>query len=39
MARRVYQYVLNPDHPDFARIRIGQTLAFPFDARLGAGPR
>jgi RES domain-containing protein len=30
-------YVLNPAHPDFTRIKIGKPL--PFDARLGAGRR
>jgi len=34
-----FNYVLNPAHPDFARIRIGKPLPFPFDARLTAGPR
>ena len=29
-------YVLNPAHPDFSRIRIGKPQAFPFDARLAA---
>jgi RES domain-containing protein len=29
-----FNYVLNPAHPDFARIRIGKALPFPFDARL-----
>ncbi len=29
-----FNYVLNPDHPDFARLRIGKPLAFPFDPRL-----
>jgi RES domain-containing protein len=29
-----FNYVLNPVHPDFARIRIGTPLPFPFDARL-----
>jgi len=34
-----FNYVLNPAHPDFARIEIGKPLPFPFDARLGAGRR
>jgi len=28
-------FLLNPGHHDFARIRFGKTLAFRFDARLG----
>jgi RES domain-containing protein len=31
-------YVLNPAHPDFARIRVGVPLPFPFDARLALRP-
>lgn len=31
-----FNYVLNPARPDFARIRIGVPLPFPFDARLAA---
>jgi RES domain-containing protein len=27
-------YLLNPNHPDFAQIRIGEPLPFPFDSRL-----
>lgn len=27
-------YALNPDHPGFARLRIGAALPFPFDTRL-----
>jgi RES domain-containing protein len=34
-----FNYVLNPAHPDFARIEIGKPLPFPFDTRLGAGRR
>jgi RES domain-containing protein len=34
-----FNYVLNPAHPDFARIKIGKALPFPFDARLGAARR
>jgi RES domain-containing protein len=33
-----FNYVLNPAHPDFARIRIGTPLPFPFDARLVLRP-
>ena len=29
-----FNYVLNPAHPDFARIKMGKALPFPFDARL-----
>lgn len=29
-----WNYVLNPAHPDFRRIRIGTPMPFPFDARL-----
>lgn len=34
-----FNYVLNPAHPDFARIEIGKPLPFPFDARLRASRR
>lgn len=34
-----FNYVLNPVHPDFARIRIGTPLPFPFDARLSPSRR
>jgi RES domain-containing protein len=27
-------YVLNPAHPDFRKIRIGKAVSFAFDARL-----
>lgn len=27
-------YLINPGHPDFKRLKIGAPLAFPFDARL-----
>jgi len=27
-------YVLNPSHPDFGRVRIGTAIPFPFDSRL-----
>ena len=27
-------YVLNPNHPDFGRIRVGTPIPFPFDQRL-----
>ena len=30
-----FNYVLNPLHPDFKRIAIGEAVPFPFDARLG----
>lgn len=33
-----FNYVLNPAHSDFARIRIGKALPFPFDARLISRP-
>ena len=33
-----FNYVLNPAHSDFARIRIGKARAFPFDARLISRP-
>jgi RES domain-containing protein len=29
-----FNYVLNPAHPDFPKIRIGAATPFPFDARL-----
>jgi RES domain-containing protein len=29
-----FNYVLNPGHPQFARLRIGAAVPFPFDARL-----
>ncbi len=29
-----YNYVMNPTHPDFGRIRIGAAMRFPFDQRL-----
>jgi RES domain-containing protein len=29
-----WNYLLNPNHPDFARIRIGTAMRFPFDPRL-----
>jgi RES domain-containing protein len=29
-----FNYVLNPRHPDFARLEIGEPLAFSFDPRL-----
>lgn len=29
-----WNYLLNPNHPDFARIRIGTPMSFPFDPRL-----
>jgi RES domain-containing protein len=29
-----HNYVIDPDHPDFPRIRIGTPIPFPFDARL-----
>ena len=29
-----FNFLLNPAHPDFARIRIGAPTAFPFDPRL-----
>ena len=29
-----FNYVLNPKHPDFARVTIGTPMAFPFDPRL-----
>jgi RES domain-containing protein len=32
-------FVLNPAHPDFARIRIGPAVPFPFDVRLGRRSR
>jgi RES domain-containing protein len=32
-------YVINPAHPDFARIKTGKALPFPFDVRLRAGRR
>jgi RES domain-containing protein len=28
-------FILNPAHPDFARVRIGEPLPFEFDPRLG----
>ena len=35
-----FNYVLNPGHPGFARLRIGAALPFPFDTRLtGRGAR
>jgi hypothetical protein len=34
-----FNYVLNPVHPDFARIGVGKPLPFPFDPRLLAGRR
>ncbi|HYU42847.1 MAG TPA: RES domain-containing protein [Vicinamibacteria bacterium] len=34
-----FNYVLNPAHPDFARLRIGKALPFPFDTRLSSGRR
>jgi RES domain-containing protein len=34
-----FNYVLNPAHPDFPRIKIGKALPFPFDARLGTARR
>jgi RES domain-containing protein len=30
-----FNYVLNPQHADFARLEIGEPLAFSFDPRLG----
>jgi hypothetical protein len=36
---REFNYVLNPAHADFTRIRIGKALPFPFDARRGGGRR
>jgi RES domain-containing protein len=32
-------FVLNPAHPDFAHIRIGPAVPFPFDVRLGRRSR
>ena len=32
-------YLLNPAHADFRRIRIGEPASFPFDARLARGAR
>lgn len=29
-----FNFVLNPSHPDFAEVRIGTPIPFPFDARL-----
>ena len=29
-----FNYLLNPDHADFARARIGKPMPFPFDPRL-----
>lgn len=29
-----FNYVLNPSHPDFSRVRIGTPIPFPFDPRL-----
>ena len=29
-----YNFVMNPNHPDFARTRIGTPMPFPFDPRL-----
>ena len=29
-----FNYVFNPRHPDFARVRFGVPIAFPFDPRL-----
>jgi RES domain-containing protein len=34
-----FNYVLNPQHADFARLEFGQPLAFSFDPRLGGSPR
>jgi RES domain-containing protein len=35
-----FNYVLNPAHADFVKMRIGAAVSFPFDARLLArGPR
>jgi RES domain-containing protein len=33
-----FNYVLNPAHSDFVRMRIGKALPFPFDARLISRP-
>jgi RES domain-containing protein len=32
-------FILNPAHPDFGRIRIGTAMSFPFDPRLAHGGR
>jgi len=29
-----FNYVLNPNHPDFRRVRVGPPIPFPFDPRL-----
>jgi len=29
-----HNYVLNPNHPDFRRVRLGAAVPFPFDPRL-----
>ncbi len=34
-----FNYLLNPLHPDFARLRIGKAEPFPFDPRLSACPK
>jgi RES domain-containing protein len=34
-----FNYVLNPRHPDFARLEIGAPLEFSFDPRLSESPR
>ena len=33
-----FNYLLNPNHPDFSRIAIGAPLKFPFDTRLARRP-
>jgi RES domain-containing protein len=34
-----FNYVLNPRHPDFAQLEIGEALEFSFDPRLSGSPR
>jgi RES domain-containing protein len=34
-----FNYILNPRHADFARLEIGEPLAFSFDPRLSGPPR
>lgn len=33
-----FNYLLNPRHPDFARLRLGEPQAFSFDPRLNTSP-
>lgn len=34
-----FNFILNPAHPDFGRVRIGAPMAFPFDPRLARAGR